>query len=101
MFKLFGKRNKPSGRPTQAPVRPAGRPQRAGSNLPLHEPLPVPQVHEDHDESAWDLWEHSQMQLDSQLGPLTASETVRVNSPRPSQFSELDPFSSVRRKNDR
>lgn len=90
---------KPAARPSSvsskggAQGRP-GRPSGAGSLDP--QPLPLPQVQEMNDESAWDEWEHSQMELDSRLGPLSAHDSVRVKDASPSQVSELDPFASVR-----
>jgi hypothetical protein len=97
IFKLF-KRNEPpppKRKPAAPPARSAARRTRPGSLL--HEPPPVGEVQETHDESAWDLWEQSQFQLDSQLGTLSPADSVRVRQDRPSQFGELDadPFDRV------
>lgn len=61
----------------------------------MPEPPPIGEVTEDHDESAWDLWEQSQFQLDSQLGALSPADSVRVKEDRPSQMGDLDPFSRI------
>jgi hypothetical protein len=84
---------KPVARPATAAAKAASARQPGGGSL---DPLPLPQVQELHDESAWDEWEHSQMELDSRLGPLSAFDSVRVKGATPSQLSELDPFASVR-----
>ena len=101
MFKLF-KRAKPaasSARP--APGKAAASPAAAapahpdpGVGVPL---APMVEVREDHDESVWDLWEQSNFQLDSQMGGLSPSDSVRVRAASPSQAAELDddPFSRV------
>lgn len=60
--------------------------------------LPVPEVNESCDESVWDEWEHSSMQLDSRMGGLSAHDSVKVKSGTLSQAGELDPFDSVRKK---
>lgn len=100
MFKLFRRKETPS-KPQAAPVtRVAPRPSRSRPPPLAHEPPPLPDVHEDHDESAWDLWEQSQFQLDSQLGELSPSDSVRVKDGTPSQVGELDPFARIG-KNDR
>jgi hypothetical protein len=88
---------KPAAKPARgasmpSAVRRPGRPSAAGSL----DPLPLPQVQELHDDSAWDEWEHSQMELDSRMGPQSAFDSVRIKDASPSQLSELDPFASVR-----
>ncbi|WBY01982.1 hypothetical protein PE066_00115 [Ramlibacter tataouinensis] len=96
MFKLF-RRQAPAARPSEpadaaaapAPASPARTP------VPPEAP-PQLEVREDHDESAWDLWEQSNFQLDSQMGGLAPSDSVRVREARPSQDADLDdPFSRV------
>lgn len=93
MFKLF--QRKPAARPMS--VKPAGahRVVRRTAPGPLDRPA-VPQAQELDDASGWDQWEHSQMELDSRLGPLSAFDSVRVKDGTPSQLSELDPFATVR-----
>lgn len=111
MFKLF-KREAPPARPTRAasagsrvpappPPPPASTPRRPPAAAPLAAaPLQV-EVREDHDESAWSLWEESNFQLDSQMGGLSPSDSVRVKDARPSQAADLDdPFARIG-KNDR
>jgi len=93
MFKLF----KRTGAPAPQPRRPAAAPPRpsrpAAAAVP--EPMPLPDVVEDHDESAWDQWEQSQFQLDSQLGGLSPSDSVRVRDAAKGQGAEPDPFAKV------
>ena len=60
--------------------------------------LPLPDVHESDDESAWDEWESSHMELDSRIGPMSVYDTIKVKIPTPSQVSELDPFDAIRTK---
>jgi hypothetical protein len=86
--------------PTPAPHRTASpRNGASGRSRPgLLEPPPVGDVQEIDDESAWDLWEHSQMELDSRMGPLTAFDSIKVKDATPSQFCDPDPFSKVRTK---
>ena len=101
MFKLFRRKDtpaKPQGKP--AIKVPPPRTLRSRPAPLVAEPPPLPEVHEDHDESAWSLWEESQFQLDSQLGGLSPTNSVRVKEATPSQMGELDPFSKVG-KNDR
>ena len=101
MFKLFRRKEtpaKPQGKP--AIKVPPPRPSRSRPAPLVQEPPPLPEVHEDHDESAWSLWEESQFQLDSQLGALSPTDSVRVREGRPSEVGELDPFSRIG-KNDR
>jgi hypothetical protein len=101
MFKLFRRNEtppKPQGKPAPQPAQARTRRSRP---VPLvQEPPPLPEVREDHDESAWDLWEQSQFQLDSQMGELSPSDSVRVKQERPSEMGDLDPFSRIG-KNDR
>ncbi len=111
MFKLF-KREVPATRPPSRPapakvaaspaaIAPA-RPRPVARSPLAAPPAPMVEVREDHDESAWDLWEQSNFQLDSQMGGLSPSDSVRVRDARPSQAAELDddPFSRIG-KNDR
>ena len=90
-------RPKPAAKPATvaAKASAARRPSRHSGAGSL-DPIPVPQVQELHDESAWDEWEHSQMELDSRMGPLSAFDSVRVKDGTPSQHAELDPFAGVR-----
>jgi hypothetical protein len=74
------------------PVPRRARPTGAG----MFDPLPVPEVNESHDDSAWDEWENSKMELDSRMGPLSAFDSVKVKDASPSRHGELDPFASVR-----
>jgi len=96
MFKLF-RRKETSPKPQAKPAsRAAPRPPSRSRPAPLaQDPPPLPDVHEDHDESAWDLWEQSQFQLESQLGELSPSDSVRVKDGTPSQAGELDPFARI------
>lgn len=96
MFKLFRRNETPPK--TQAKPAPKAAQPRSSRSRPaplVPEPPPLPDVHEAHDESAWSLWEESQFQLDSQMGELSPSDTVRVKQERPSQVGELDPFSRI------
>ena len=96
MFKLFRRNETPPTPQGKSGPPPAQARARRSRPAPLvQEPPPLPEVHEDHDESAWSLWEESQFQLDSQLGELAPSDTVRVKQDRPSQVGELDPFSRI------
>lgn len=99
MFKLFRK----GGTPPEPPRRPSsarsGAAKPPGPPAPL-EPPPVPQVVEGNDETDWDLWESSMMELDSQIQPLDPRASVRDRQGEASRFDEdPDPFSSVRGKN--
>jgi len=91
--------SKPASRP--GPRTPAGTGRSSAQSRPATlDPLPVPEVQEVDDESAWDMWEHSQMELDSRMGPLSVFDSVKVKDASPSQAADLepDPFASVRRK---
>lgn len=92
MFKLFRRRQAPApvAKVAHSRVAPSG----AKAAQAADEPPPMLEVKEDDDESAWDLWEQSQFQLDSQMGGLSPSDSVRVKD-RPSQAGELDPFSRI------
>ena len=101
MFKLFWRKDPPAKPQAKPAIKvPAPRPSRSRPAPLLHEPPPLPEVREDHDESAWSQWEESQFQLDSQLGELSPTDSVRVKEARPSQVGELDPFARIG-KNDR
>ncbi len=76
-------------RPAEARLVPP-RPQAPG----LHDPLPVPEVVEAHDESAWSQWEESQFQLDSQLGGLSEKDAVKVREGG-AKSTEPDPFARI------
>lgn len=98
MFKFF--QRKPAAapaRPARAAAAPSGRPVRRTAPSPLDRPA-VPQAQELDAESGWDQWEHSQMELDSRMGPLSTFDSVRVKDASPSQAAELDPFASVRQR---
>src|SRR6478609_3805900 len=96
MFKFLKRAAAPAAKPATQPRQPAAR--RAGRSMApgALDPLPVPEVQELHDESAWDQWEHSQMELDSRMGPLSAFDSVKVKGASPSQHADLDPFAGVR-----
>ena len=94
MFKFF--QRKPAAAPAPAKAAAAARrPVRRTAPNPLDRPA-VPQAQELDDESGWDQWEHSQMELDSRMGPLSAFDSVRVKDASASQAADLDPFASVR-----
>lgn len=61
----------------------------------LHEPPPVAEAVEDHDESAWDLWEQSQFQLDSQMGALSPNDSIKVRENGKVAPEDVDPFALV------
>jgi hypothetical protein len=102
MFKFFTKSavpvaKKPVARPGPAGAKPAAvrRPGKvAGAGL--LDPMPLPDVQELHDDSAWDEWEHSQMELDSRMGPVSTFDSVKVKDGLPGGTFDLDPFASVR-----
>ena len=100
MFKLFRRQEAPPAPAPKAAPAPAARARTPAAAPAVHEPPPMPEVREDHDESAWDLWEQSQFQLDSQMGGLSPSDSVRVKQATPSEMGGLDPFGRVG-KNDR
>jgi len=101
MFKLFWRKEKPVKAQAKPAIKvPPPRPSRSRPAPLVHEPPPLPEVHEDHDESAWSQWEESQFQLDSQMGQLSPADSVRVKEGRPSEVGDLDPFSRIG-KNDR
>ncbi|TFZ08193.1 hypothetical protein [Ramlibacter humi] len=91
LFKFFKRAEPPAPAARPRPVRSA-RPAAAPA---IHEPPPMPEVKEDHDESAWDLWEQSQFQLDSQLGPLSAADSVKVNDTAPKKGNADDAYSRI------
>jgi hypothetical protein len=90
MFKLFRRPEPP----------PAPKPRKPAPPL-VADPLPVPEVVEDHDESVWSQWEQSQFELDSQMGFLDPADAVKVRDDgarKRGQDPEVDPFASVRPK---
>lgn len=92
MFSRLFKRAAPAAPvPRRAPAVARTKPQAPV----VEEPLPVPEVVEDHDESAWDQWEQSQFQLDSQLGGLSPSDSVRVREGEKKGGPQPDPFAAV------
>jgi thioesterase domain-containing protein len=73
-------------------------PSRDVSQLGHVDPVPAAEAREIHDDSAWDMWEQSQNEWDSRMGPSSAFDSVRAKDPSPSQMSELDPFASIRKR---
>jgi hypothetical protein len=98
MFKFLKRRAaaKPDAKPVTGTRPTAKRVDGWTQPSPLDWPAP-PEVDESDDELVWDQWEHSQMELDSRMGPLSVYDSVRVKEPSPSQFAD-DPFDAVRRK---
>ena len=93
MFNFFKRAAVPEVKP-----RPRQAVTRSDASLVPAEPAPLPQVIEGNDESDWATWEDSAAFLDSQMQPLTASETVYLRErDTPSQFQDSDPFSSIRK----
>ncbi len=95
MFKLF-KRAEPPAPPARKRSPETARPPRRAPPA-IQDPLPVPEVVETADESAWDEWEQSNYQLDSQLGGLSPSDSVKVRGTdgAASRPQELDPFARI------
>ncbi len=58
--------------------------------------LALPEVQEGNEQTDWALWEDSVSVLDSQMQGLAPSSRIyeRVKE-RPSEYQELDPFSSI------
>jgi hypothetical protein len=85
--------------PTASSRRTAARRNRAdlARQRPAY-PLPAPEVEEICDDSAWDMWEQSQTELDSRMGPISAFDSVRTRDGSPSKMSGIDPFASVRKR---
>lgn len=102
MFNLFKKKRPAPEKPTKAATR--HEPAKATASLPRPLPLPLQQaalseVQEGNDVSDWALWEDSVNVLDSQMQGLTPSARIyeRVKE-QPSEYQDIDPFSSVNRK---
>ena len=96
MFKLFRRAEAPAPRKPEAPAPSFAKRSRPAPLVP--EMPPLPEVSEGNDESAWDLWQESSYQLDSQLGGLSPDRSVRVKQERQSQAGDLaptDPFTRV------
>jgi len=99
MFSFLKRRAAPTKKPVAQ--RATGKPSVPDRARGWTQPSPLdrptmPEVHERDDESVWDDWEHSQMELDSRMGPLSAYDTIRVREPVPSQNIDLDPFTAIR-----
>jgi hypothetical protein len=95
MFKLFRRTPAPAAA-QRKPAAPSARTLEVTRPLPLMpESAAMLEVTEDHDESAWDLWEQSQFQLDSQFGGLTPARSVWVKETTPSKVGDLDPFARI------
>ncbi|GAC1525358.1 MAG: hypothetical protein NVS2B4_01240 [Ramlibacter sp.] len=56
---------------------------------------PAPEILESDDESAWQEWEQSQIELDSRMGPVSPLDSVKVKEGSPSQMGDLDPYAFV------
>lgn len=101
MFKFLKRLASGQSRPDASPGRsaakvPREKPRRRTAPAPLG-PLPIPEVREANDESVWDEWEHSKMELDSRLGAPSAYDSIQVKD-SPSQAADLDPFAAVRKR---
>ena len=101
LFK-FLQRSAPAARKPAAKPAPGGpvaaRRSSAQPHPGLPDRLPVPEMQERDDDSAWDEWEHSQMELDSRMGSPSAFDSIKVKDATPSQLDDLDPFSTVRKR---
>jgi hypothetical protein len=85
------------------PMRTPPRPEPASRHAPRFlDTAPLPEVvAEGNTQADWSMWEDSVMALDSQMDALVPADRVYVRDTRPSQFEDVDAFSSVRGKRDR
>lgn len=103
MFNPF-KRSQPTPDKLKAKsTAPHRKPNGAGSSsrptLPVLQESALPEVQEGNDVTDWALWEDSVMALDSQMQNLTPSARIyEREKERPSEYQDIDPFSSVSKK---
>jgi hypothetical protein len=102
MFNPFKKSSPPPQRPkARAAPRDTGKPAASSASpfpLPLREPA-LPEVQEGNDVTDWALWEDSVLVMDSQMQGLTPSARIyEREKERPSEYQDIDPFSSVHKK---
>lgn len=96
MFNKLFRRAEPAPAPSaRKPAVASSKPKPPRATPVLHEPPPVAEAVEDHDESAWDLWEQSQFQLDSQMGALSPNDSIKVRDSGKKGPEEVDPFALV------
>ena len=88
-----------SPEPTPAPRRRKKSSMRkSGPAEAGHDPAPLPEVKEGNEHSDWELWEDSVVSLDSRMQSLMPSSKIYDDPERPSEYTDLDIYSSVRRK---
>jgi hypothetical protein len=95
MFKFLKRLVRRPPPPRRSPSATANLWKRMTGPSPF-EPPPVGEVQVRGD-SAWDDWEHSQIELDSRMGGLSAFDSIRVRDGT-SQVADLDPFEAVRKR---
>jgi len=87
--------------PPPAPSRRKRKSTRAKDGAfsgPLPLAAPAPEVIEGNEETDWALWEDSVSVLDSRSQPLSPRDSVYDRLPSSSQFSDVDAFSGVRKR---
>lgn len=97
MFEFLKRLVKPE--PQVAP--PPRRRKASGKAADLDSTQPAPlqaEVTEGNDHSDWELWEDSVVSLDSRMQGLMPSTKIYDEPQRPSEYQDLDAYSTVRRK---
>lgn len=87
-----------SPEPTPEPRRKRKTTRSAGSSDPRHDPAPLPEVKEGNEHSDWELWEDSVVSLDSRMQSVMPSARIYDDPERPSEYTDLDAYSTVKRK---
>jgi hypothetical protein len=80
---------------------PPRRRKSSGKAVDLDSTQPAPlqaEVTEGNDHSDWELWEDSVVSLDSRMQGLMPSTKIYDEPERPSEYQDIDAYSTVRRK---
>ena len=98
MFEFLKRMVKPEP-PVAPPPRRRKPSMKSGSDDAATEPAPLPpEVTEGNDHADWELWEDSVVSLDSRMQGLMPSSKIYDEPERPSEYQDLDAYSTVRKK---
>jgi hypothetical protein len=96
MFQFLKRLVSPEPEAAQPPRR--RKPANKSGAVDFQDTTPLPEVTEGNEHSDWELWEDSVVALDSRMQGLMPSSKIYEEPERPSEYQDLDAYSTVRRK---
>ena len=87
-----------SPEPEAAPPPRRRKPAKKAGAADFQDTAPLPEVTEGNEHSDWELWEDSVVALDSRMQGVMPSSKIYDEPERPSEYPDLDAYSTVRRK---